>query len=130
MKQNTQRKYYILSSFILLLAEIFIALFVDDAFIRPYGGDILVTILLCSVVRAVLPEGGKNMPLWVFFFAAGVEVMQYFDIVSILGLSDIPFFKILIGSVFSWEDIICYGVGCVVFMMTERYLSVKYIQRR
>ncbi|MBR6800934.1 MAG: DUF2809 domain-containing protein [Eubacteriaceae bacterium] len=122
MKDKLKRKHYIIISTILLLTEIFITLFVNDSFIRPYGGDILVTMLLCAVVRIVFPDSGKSLPVWVFIFSVFVEAMQYFDIVSLLGLSHIPFFKILIGSVFSWADIICYGVGCAVFVLSEKMM--------
>lgn len=121
-KKFSMQSYYIISFILLLLAEIFIALFVDDAFIRPYGGDILVTVLLCCLVRIFFPDKIKYLPLWVFIFAAGVEVMQYFDFVSLLGLSHIEFFNILMGSVFSIADIVCYGAGCVIFYIAEKHL--------
>lgn len=124
--KDRQRKVYLISSAIILITEIFIALFVRDSFIRPYGGDILVTILLCCMIRTVFPDRIKYLPVWVFMFAVTVEIMQYFDIVSLMGLSHIPFFRILIGSVFSWEDIICYGVGCGVFyLMEKKYAKVN-----
>ena len=44
-------------SFILVLSiEICIALFIRDSFIRPYVGDMLVTVLICCFVRFVFPE--------------------------------------------------------------------------
>lgn len=129
MNINKTRKYFAALSAILLTAEIFIALFVRDSFIRPYGGDILVTVLLCCIVRTVFPKGIKYLPVWIFLFAAAVETAQYYDIVSLMGLSHIPFFNILIGSVFSWEDIVCYGVGCAVFYTAEKYLIKTYKER-
>ncbi len=119
------RTFYILSFILLLMTEIFIALFVDDIFIRPYGGDILVTVLLCCFFRIFFPYKIKYLPVWVFLFASVVEVMQYFDFVILLGLGDAEFFRILMGSVFSYEDIICYGAGCVIFYITEKYLRRK-----
>lgn len=104
----------------LLGVEIFIALCVRDAFIRPYGGDILVTVLLCCFGRIFFPEKPRLLPLWVFLFAAGVEAGQYFDYVSLLGLGDSPFFRTLLGSSFSWADILCYGAGCGVFAVLDK----------
>ena len=40
--------------FAVLLTEIFIALFVKDNFVRPYVGDVLVTILLCCLCRTAV----------------------------------------------------------------------------
>ncbi len=126
-KKLTPRGYYTFGLVTILLGEIFIALFVNDRFIRPYGGDILVTVLLCCLMSAIFPEKFRYLPLWVFIFSVCVEILQYFDIVTLLGLSHIPFFKILIGSVFSWADIVCYGVGCVIFCVTEKYFKEKII---
>ena len=42
-----KRLPYLLAFILLLLLEIIIAVFVHDRFIRPYVGDVLVTVLLC-----------------------------------------------------------------------------------
>lgn len=129
-KENLMpRAVYALSFAVILIIEILIALFVRDSFIRPYGGDILVTILLCCFVRMIFMEKIPLLPLWVFLFAVTVEVLQYFDIVSILGLGDIKFFVILIGNSFSFVDIICYAVGCVLFYLREK-LNIKVFNRQ
>ena len=61
-----QRLIYGAAAVVLLAAEILIALFVRDAFVRPYGGDILVTVLICCFLRIFLPDGLKLLPLYVF----------------------------------------------------------------
>ena len=99
----------------LLLTEIAIALWVNDAFIRPYGGDILVTLLLCCLVRIVFPDKPRLLPLYIFLFSVVVEIGQYFDFVALLGLADSAFFSILLGRSFAFADIVCYAVGCAVF---------------
>ena len=110
------------AAFLVLLAvEVCIALFVRDRFIRPYGGDILVTVLLCCFLRILWPERLPLLPLFVFLFAAAVEVGQYFDFVSWTGLGKIRFFRILLGSTFSPVDIACYLTGCILFTVTERF---------
>lgn len=112
----------------LLITEIIIALFVRDAFIRPYGGDILVTLLLCALVRIFVPEKCRPLPLFVFAFSIIVEFAQYINIVEILGLSHIGFFRILIGTSFSWIDILCYGAGCLLFFLGE-VITKKIIRK-
>lgn len=129
-KENLMpRAVYAVSFAVILIIEILIALFVRDSFIRPYGGDILVTILICCFMRMIFMEKIPLLPLWVFLFAVTVEVLQYFDIVSILGLGDIKFFVILIGNSFSFVDIICYAVGCVLFYLREK-LNIKVFNRQ
>ncbi len=101
--------------FILLVAvEVLIALFVRDSFIRPFGGDIIIIGVLYCFVRAVFPEKPLLLPLYLFLFAVCVEIGQALDYVNLLGLGDITFFRILMGTSFSWYDIICYGVGSLI----------------
>lgn len=122
-----KRLGYILAFTILLITEILIALFVRDDFIRPYGGDILVTVLICAAVRIVFPTGVRLLPVWVFLFATAVEIGQYFDFVTLLGLGNIAFFRILLGSTFSPADLICYAVGCVLFWAGEKLLCRSHV---
>ncbi len=119
--KNTKARLWYLGAFIILLAvEVIIALFVRDKFIRPYGGDILVTVLLCCFVRVFFPKKIKLLPLWVFLFAVLVETAQYINIVDILGLAHIQFFRVLVGTSFSFIDILCYGIGCLIFWLAEK----------
>ena len=117
---------YLIAFIVLLITEILIALFVRDDFIRPYGGDILVTVLICAAVRIVFPTGVRLLPVWVFLFAAGVEIGQYFDFVTRLGLGNIPFFRILLGSTFSVADLICYAAGCLLFWIGEKTITKSF----
>ena len=50
----------------LLLTEILIGLFVHDHIVRPYIGDVLVTILLCCFCRVVVPRGVPALSVYVF----------------------------------------------------------------
>lgn len=122
-----KRMIYACVTLLLLVVEVLIALFVHDNFIRPYIGDVLVTVLICTFLRIFIPKSVKGLPLYVFILAAGVEVLQFFRIVEVLGLSDNRFFSILIGSVFDVKDIVCYGVGCVVFFVVENFS--KYLNK-
>ena len=98
----------------LLAVEVCIALFVHDAFVRPYVGDMLVTLLLCCMCRVILPDKIRLLPVFVFLFAACVEIGQYFDVVALMGLTDNRFLSIALGRTFSWMDLVCYAIGCVV----------------
>ena len=123
MKRSVRPRLIYAAVFLLLLiTEVIIALFVRDAFLRPYGGDILVTALLCVFVRIVFPKGIKILPLYVFIFSVLVEFAQHINIVKLLGLSDIAFFRIIVGTSFSWIDIICYGAGCILFFVFEFFI--------
>lgn len=112
------RRIYACLAALFAAVIVFIALFVRDDFIRPYGGDVLVTVLICCAVRVVflrLPL----LPLWVFLFAAGVEIGQAFGLVDLLGLGHITFFRIALGTTYSTADLLCYAVGCALFWAAE-----------
>ncbi len=121
--KNKARIVYFVVFLTVLILEVLIALFVRDSFIRPYGGDILVTILICSFIRTVIPCGVDLLALWVFLFSTAVEIGQYFDFAKLIGLGDISFFRIILGSTFSVADIFCYAVGCALFLIIERILQ-------
>ena len=108
-----KRFAYAIVTLVLIAVEVLIALFVHDAFVRPYLGDVLVVVVLYTLIRTAIPEKYSLLPLYVFLFAVGVEVLQLLHIVEWLGLGDNPFFRVLIGSVFDWKDILCYAVGCL-----------------
>lgn len=119
------RLTYILLFIAILAAEVLIALFVRDNFIRPYVGDMLVTVVICLFLRGFTPLKTKLLALFVFMFSAAVEIGQYFDFVALIGLSDNRFFSVLLGRTFSLADIICYGIGCIVFFAAEELLMKR-----
>lgn len=116
---KAKRLIYGLLFLILLATEVCIALFVHDDFVRPYFGDVLVTVLICAFCRIFVPEKVRLLPLYVFLFAAAVEIAQYFDFVKLLGLENSAFFSVLMGRVFSVYDLVCYGAGCLLFVAME-----------
>ena len=120
-----RRIIYALLFLTVLLSEILIALFVNDNFVRPYVGDMLVTVLICSFFRVFIPKGAKLLPVYVFLFASAVEICQYFDIVKLLGLENNTFFSVLLGRTFSVADILCYAAGCLAFIGLEKLLDHK-----
>ena len=119
MRPMTKRLIYGGCALILLIAEVLIGLYVKDAFIRPYGGDVLVVILLCCMVRTVCLQKGRLLALYVFVFAAVWEFSQILPLVEVIGLGDIAFFRIAFGTSFAWADILCYAVGCALFFAAE-----------
>ncbi|MBE5933906.1 MAG: DUF2809 domain-containing protein [Lachnospiraceae bacterium] len=111
---RSRRVIYAIITIIILIIEIMIALFVHDSFIRPYVGDVLVVAVIYTFIRIIIPNKVKLLPLYIFLFSVFVELMQYANIVKLLGLQDNKFFSVLVGTTFDIKDIICYGVGCLL----------------
>lgn len=112
--------YYFVWSIVLFLVEVCIALFVDDGFVRPYVGDVLVVILIYAIARAFfkVPILAATMGALVFSFI--VEILQYFNIVEILGLEQFAIARTVIGTTFVWEDLVAYAVGCAILLCLEK----------
>ena len=127
MKDRTLRLIYAAAALCLLALEVVIALFVHDAFIRPYFGDVLVVILLYCIVRAVSPRRPVWLSAAVFAFAVLVECSQLIPLVSLLGLDGSAFMRTVMGTSFAWGDILCYAAGCAAVAPID---IVAYKKRR
>ena len=122
---NRARYRFFLGFLILFMLIIYIALFVDDTFIRPYFGDVLVVIaiyfLLCSLLKSV----PKLLSLYVFLFAFTIELLQYVNILELLGLSNSGYISILTGATFDFADILCYASGCIFTAIFQIVINRK-----
>lgn len=112
------------ATIILVFIEVMIALFVHDHIVRPYVGDIIVVIVIYTFMRIWISQGHKLLIPAIFIFSVLVELLQYINIVGILGLSDSRFFRILIGGVCDPKDIVCYAIGCLILVGCE-HISKK-----
>lgn len=120
-----KRIVYIISFIVIFCIEVLIALYVRDSFVRPYLGDVLVVVLVYCFVRIFLPTGISKMPFYIFLFACFVEVMQYFQLVEMLGITNRAA-RIILGSTFDWKDIASYAVGCVLIILFERLFCRRH----
>lgn len=113
------KKYFILTS-ILFIIEVLIALFVHDNFVRPYLGDVLVVILIYCFVKTFLNFSSLPTALFVLLFAFTVEWLQYVNIIEILGVQNKAIARTIIGTSFSWMDMLAYVAGIFIILIVER----------
>jgi hypothetical protein len=118
------RKYFYLTV-LLFLIEVYIAIFVNDRFIRPFGGDVLVVILIYCFVRAFWKINTNIAALSVFIFACAIEGLQYFNLIDRLGWRQYQLLVIIVGTTFSWEDILAYAIGTAIVLGGES-LNLKF----
>ncbi len=112
------RKYFFL--LILLFAtEVFIAVYLHDALIRPYGGDFLVVILIYCFVKSFLNTPVMATALAVLLFSYLIETLQYFHLVDMLGLEKSTIARIVIGTSFAWTDLLAYTLGVLLILTVE-----------
>ncbi|MBL7737963.1 MAG: DUF2809 domain-containing protein [Chitinophagaceae bacterium] len=110
---------YFLPALVLLITEILIALFINDNFIRPYLGDVLVVMLVYCSVKAFFDLPVPATAIGVFVFACFIEWLQYLQVVKLLGLEKASVARTVLGTSFEWLDIAAYAIGILVILIFE-----------
>ena len=116
---------YFICAVLVFFIEVFIALFIHDGIIRPYIGDILVVILIYCFLRSFLNLSVWTLAVITLLFSWLIEVLQYFKIVELLGLQNSKFAGVVMGTSFSWIDILCYTLGFAIVLLAERMIAAK-----
>ncbi|WP_412466218.1 DUF2809 domain-containing protein [Pedobacter sp. KLB.chiD] len=98
----------------IFLIEMLIAKYLNDAFIRPFGGDVLVVMLIYSFFRIFLVTDNKRLALGVLIFSFVIEFLQAVHYVNWLGLQDNTFWTVVLGTYFSVYDLLAYFVGYLI----------------
>lgn len=110
----------------LLVAEVLIALFVNDSFVRPYLGDVLVVMLIHCFLRTFLKTDARIVSIVVLAFAFLVELLQYLDLITVLGWQHSRLARTVLGTSFSWADLLCYLVGWVLVLCAETLFTPEF----
>lgn len=105
----------------LFITEVLIALYVHDTLIRPYIGDVLVAILVYCAVKSVVNTPVFKTAGWVLLFCYAIETAQYFELLKRLGLQNISLARIILGTYFSWTDMLCYTIGIIIVLAVESF---------
>lgn len=116
---------YLLLALIIFLIEVFIALYVHDAIVRPYIGDVLVVILIYCVLKGSVNISDTKAMIAVLLFSYCIELLQYFKMVQLLGLGHSTLANVVLGNTFAWTDILAYTVGIGIVWFAERRKQKK-----
>lgn len=118
------RRTYLICCFIFLTIVFYIGFF-TTGFVRVYVGDVIIIPVLYFLFRAIWPTTTFRAALVIFLFAVSVEVAQYFDIVEWLGLTNNRVAVIVIGTSFSWGDMVAYLVGIFLSVAVDIWVQKK-----
>lgn len=110
---------------LLLAIELVIGLYVHDRFIRPFVGDLLVVWLIFFLCRSLLKTDSSRLLLAVWLFCCAVEFGQYWRLVELLHLQQLPLARIVIGATFDGMDLLAYTLGAL-----SLYTLLRFQQRR
>lgn len=116
--------FYFFAALILFLSEIYIAIYVNDAFIRPFFGDFLATILVYCFLRmlSVSKAASLGLALGISF---GIEFLQYIHFLDWFGLGQFKIIRIILGSSFSWTDIWAYSLGGITAFSLDASKDIR-----
>ena len=114
---------YFLATVFIFLTEVLIATKLKDIFfVRAYLGDVIVVMLIYTFIKTFFRiEDNKKLILGILIFSFLVEFAQYFNIAEKLGFRKGSLMYIVIGNSFSWIDILCYLVGCLLLFVFVKY---------
>ena len=71
----------------------------------------------------------KKIPtaLGVWIFSILIEILQYYNIVKVLGLQENKVARVVIGTFFEWGDLVAYTLGTVVLLLLDN--TRLYVKR-
>ena len=115
MRQFKQR--YGLLAAGLLGVEVLIARFAHDRLIRPYAGDFLATILLYYLLKSVWPA--RRVALAALLVSYAIELAQLAQLLPRLGWQHVRVARLVLGSAFSWGDMLAYTLGAAAVLAVE-----------
>jgi len=118
MKIQFNRNYFI-GFLIILIAEIIIASFLSDGFIRFTFGDFLVVMLVYCFVKSFINLKPTTAAISVLIFTFVVEFFQLFNFIELLNLQNNHIAKLILGSTFQIGDLIAYTLGVFTIIIIE-----------
>jgi hypothetical protein len=121
----TFNKNYFGFAILIFFIEVLIALYIHDRFVRPYLGDVLVVILMYCFLKSFLKLPVLIVALFVLIFSFTIELLQFLNIVEKLGLEKSKIARTVIGTSFSWIDLLTYIIGITILLVVEKYCTKK-----
>ena len=109
----------------IIIVEILIGKYLHDAFVRPFGGDVLVIILIYAFFRIFLKTNNKQLALGVLIFSFVIEFLQKANYVTWFGWENNKLMRTILGTSFSAYDLLAYFVGYLVVVMLNSFQGLS-----
>jgi len=114
-----KRAIYFLIFLFLLGVEIAIAKYLKTGFIRANLGDLLVVIVLYCLLMSTLKPSVKTGLVLTLAIAFTIELLQLIDLTRFFPQEYKQLATLILGSHFSWLDLLMYVLGIVCVWITE-----------
>ena len=118
-------KFFIATIFLFIIEVLIATKLAYIDWLRAYFGDVLVVILIYTFIQTFFKIDKTKTIFGVFIFACIIEFAQYFHFAELLGLKENKIAMIVFGNSFSWIDILCYALGCLLVLIFN-FIFQKY----
>lgn len=110
---------YAATALLLVVIEMAIGAYAEDAFVRPYVGDALAVPLIYACARATTSYTRRALASATLAFAYAIELAQGVQLLRHLHLAEVPWLVFLLGSVFDVGDLYAYTAGFALIGLGE-----------
>ena len=133
--RSSDRSKYFVAFVLLLIIEIFIAIYHFHPIIRGFVGDILVIPLLFCFLRiffsiacaSAKASGGtrtERLVLYILLFAFSVEITQFYHLADALQIES-KIIRTIMGSTFEFTDLLAYLIGGLLIIASGKNFRQK-----
>ena len=77
-------------------------------------------ILMYTFIKSIFKLSVKSTVLGVLIFSYLIEIFQYFNGIELLGLQDNYLARLVIGTTFTWSDLVAYLMGGALIIIFEK----------
>lgn len=116
---------YFLAAFALFITEFLIARFINGGFIRNVLGDYLVVFLIYYFLLSFYKWQKFKLAVFVLLVAYLIEILQYVQILKILGIPKSTLTDMILGSSFDWLDMLAYTLAFLSLVLMQRIWKKK-----
>lgn len=120
---------YFIIALVLFVIELLIVKYANDQIIRPYFGDFLFVIFIYCSIKSLFDTSYLKTAIGVLIFSFLLEILQYFNLVNLIGLEHSELARTVIGTSFEWIDLIAYTLGIVFVIFVENKLSKSNLKQ-
>ncbi|QXP62896.1 DUF2809 domain-containing protein [Polaribacter sp. HaHaR_3_91] len=113
---------YFIPFILLLIIEVLIERFATG-FIRFTIGDYLAVMLVYTLIKSILRISIEKAILITFIIAFSIEFLQLSDLQSNFPAAYSKTLKIILGTSFSFGDLVAYSLGIISIILVEKYLK-------
>ncbi len=113
-----ERGYFIVF-LMLFVIELIIAKFIKQPFIRYWLGDLLIVLMIYYFIKSIIKAKPIQIAIGVLTFAYAVEFLQRSQLLDLLNLRNNKVANLILGTTFSWSDMLAYTIGFLIIMWIE-----------